>query len=66
MSKILFANRAYDEAIRSLSKITQQTEEVIGMIECVEIYEGELEGGGRVGTIIKSAFDGVFLTPEEE
>ena len=41
MSKILFANRAYDEAIRSLSKVTHQTEEVVDMIECVQVYEGE-------------------------
>ena len=66
MSKILFANKAYDEAIRSLSKITQQTPEILSMIECIEIYEGEFEGGGQVGQIIKSAFDGKFLSNDEE
>lgn len=66
MSKILFVNKAYDEAIRSLTKITDQSEEVLSMIECIEIYEGEFDNGGSVGQIIKSAFDGQFISEEEE
>jgi hypothetical protein len=62
VSKILFVNKAYDEAIRSLTKITNQTEEVLSMIECIEIYEGEFENGGLVGFVIKKAFDGNFLS----
>lgn len=66
MSKILFVNKAYDEAIRSLTKISEQSTEVVSMIECIEIYEGEFENGGAVGQVIKSAFDGRFLSGEEE
>jgi hypothetical protein len=55
-------NKAYDEAIRSLTKITHQTEEVLSMIECIEIYEGEFENGGLVGLVIKKAFDGNFIS----
>jgi tetratricopeptide (TPR) repeat protein len=36
------------------------------MIECVQIYEGEFESGGAVGTVIKTAFDGAFLSEQEE
>lgn len=36
------------------------------MIECIEIYEGEFESGGAVGAVIKSAFDGIFLSEREE
>lgn len=35
VSKILFVNKAYDEAIRSLTKINNQSEEVLSMIECI-------------------------------
>jgi hypothetical protein len=66
VSKILFVNKAYDEAIRSLTKINDQNEEVLSMVECIEIYEGEFDSGGSVGQIIKMAFDGGFLSVEEE
>lgn len=56
MSKILFANRAYDEAVRSLTKISKQTPEVLAMMECIEVYEGELENGGAVGAVLRQAF----------
>lgn len=36
------------------------------MLEVIEIYEGELENGGVVGLIIKTAFDGQFLSKAEE
>ena len=35
VSKILFVNKAYDEAIRSLTKINNQNEEILSMIECI-------------------------------
>jgi lipopolysaccharide biosynthesis regulator YciM len=35
VSKILFVNKAYDEAIRSLTKISNQSEEILSMIECI-------------------------------
>lgn len=36
------------------------------MLECLEIYEGQFDKGGEVGLIIKSAFDGEFLSQAEE
>ncbi len=36
------------------------------MIQSIEIYEGEFEGGGKVGKIIKTAFDGTFLSSAEQ
>jgi hypothetical protein len=40
VSKILFRNKAYDEAIRSLRKIKNHSMEVASMIESIEVYEG--------------------------
>lgn len=62
MSKILFCNGAYDEAIRSLNKIEDKTKEVVAMNEAVAIYEGEFGDGGDAGVTIRTAFEGKLLT----
>ena len=36
------------------------------LAKCIEVYEGEFEDGGNDGIVIKTAFDGTYLTPEEQ
>jgi hypothetical protein len=66
VSKILFRNKAYDEAIRSLRKIKIHSEEVMGMIHSIEVYEGNFDSAGEVGQVVKSAFEGGYLSREQE
>jgi hypothetical protein len=66
VSKILFCNKAYDEAMRSLNKITVESEEVRVMREAIAIYEGEFAEGGPAGAVLQTAFEGNYLSPEEE
>ena len=47
-----------------MEKIPVDNAEMLQLAKCIEIYEGEFEDGGSVGAIIKSAFDGAFLSLE--
>jgi hypothetical protein len=62
--RLLFAVGSYEEALGALAKMEVDSEELVQITECIEIYEGDFEHGGVVGSILKSAFDGVFLTKE--
>lgn len=61
MSKVLFANGAYEEAARSLHKIKEVTSEVKLMREAVAIYSGDFREGGQLGAVIQQAFEGKYV-----
>lgn len=61
VSKVLFANAAYEEAARSVGKIKAETEEVRKMREAVAIFEGDFKEGGELGVAIQSSFEGLFV-----
>lgn len=64
VTKVLFFNKAYDEAHKSIKKVSTSIldhhEELIKIEKFLNVYEGAFEDGGVLGRIVMNAFDGTY------
>jgi hypothetical protein len=48
-----------------LKKATLKNNDIIKITNCLNIYSGDFDKGGKVGHIIKQSFEGKYLNEQE-